>query len=108
MNLAQLIIVCLASASVARAYISLGLVSDKLRWLDYVIALIAGTVGAWVGLTIPAFESMALVISVFNSILSLAVYHFLRWYFVLASEIEQDVADERKADQHLLAIEGKN
>lgn len=108
MSLAQLIVVSLASAGVARAFISLGLLSYRLRWLNYVIALVAGIVGGWLGLAYPAFKSIALVVSVFLAVLSLAVYHGLRWYFVLSKSEEEDGLMELDTDQNFLAIGSKN
>ena len=107
MGLAQLIVICFASAGVAWAFISLGLMSYRQRWLNYVIALAAGIVGAWLGLTHPAFKSIALVVSVFTSVLSLAVYHGLRWYFV-SSKTEQEAQMELDAEQNFFAIGSKN
>jgi hypothetical protein len=108
MNLAQLVVVCLASASVARAFISLGLMSYKMKWLNYAIALMAGILGAWFGLINPAFKNMALVVSVLFAIVALALYHGLRWYFVLDKTIDSKNLADLESEQNFLAIESKN
>lgn len=108
MNLAQLIVVCLASASVARAFISLGLMSYRMKWLNYVIGLMAGILGAWLGLTNPSFKNMALVVSILFAIVALALYHGLRWYFVLDKTIDSKALTDLEAEQNFLAIGSKN
>lgn len=107
MNLAQLIVVCLASASVARAYISLGLMNERLKWLNYVIALAAGFIGAWVGLANPALRSMALVVSVLFAVIALAMYHGLRWYFVFAQAHTGKTEVEIQAEQRIKKFDTK-
>ena len=104
MNLAQMAIVGLASAGVARAYASLGLVSLSMRWLNYAISCCAGLIGAWLALRSPVMQSLALVVSVFFSMAALTVYHLLRWYFDLLQERTHTAGADGEAEQQLFTV----
>ncbi|KAA3655992.1 MAG: hypothetical protein DWQ10_16360 [Calditrichaeota bacterium] len=82
MSLGQLVIIILACVSVAKAFIYFGELEYKGKWLNYLIAILGGVLGARLGLIIPAFQTIALLVSIGTAIALLTIYQLIRWRFI--------------------------
>ncbi|KAA3615314.1 MAG: hypothetical protein DWQ05_14735 [Calditrichaeota bacterium] len=83
MSFGQLFIILPACIAVAKAFIYFGELEYRGRWLNYLIAVLGGILGAQVGLIIPALNTIALVVSMVAATGLLAVYHVLRWRLII-------------------------
>ncbi|MCA9732985.1 MAG: hypothetical protein H6696_00535 [Deferribacteres bacterium] len=82
MSFGQLTIILLACVSVSKAFIYFGELEYRGKWLNYVIAILGGILGARIGLMIPALNSVALLVAIASAIGLLAVYQLLRWRLI--------------------------
>ncbi len=83
MNFEHLFIIMPSCIAVSKAFIYFGELEYKGRWLNYLIAMLGGLLGARLGLFVPALQSAMLVVSMLVATGALTIYQLLRWRFVV-------------------------
>ena len=82
---AQLIMITLASLSVARAFVARGALDYRQKWLNYPVAFLGGFCGAQLLPVESGAQTVKLLAIIFASGAAVMVYHALRQFFVVKS-----------------------